>query len=409
MKLFGLPARPATLVLALCLLCGCVGPAAGGPPLPSGSPAAVPVATPAPFTPSARASSAAPSGPAVSTRPAPGTRSTVPTPAPTPVALRRPWYHPAHSGKTYVNPDLTVQRVLHAEVPQAWNGQLVLWQGRIRSQVRDGKATDVVLGTTAGDVPIRFRFKAINLETDRTGFRVAIKASLRIEGGRMVALDGHSMILLQPPLTQDYATWLRSARGRTSNVQSFLVWWVGFHNPGYTPELCETIASAIVSEAAKNSLDPLFFASLVQIESAFRVDAVSPSGAQGLGQLMPFVSRSYGVDALNPRENLRASAKMIGGLVRAWTPRATSTQVNSETVALRGHHPWGMALASYNAGPTLVRNTGRIPAIPQTTNYVYFIGFVHQNMTATAARLGHFGDSLLNSNHPRQDSRMLAP
>ena len=375
MKLSGRPACPVTLLVSVFLLCSCMGPAAGETPQRAGSHA----------VPSTPARSPRTWGAPLSTRPTTGTPSVSPTPVPAPLATQRPWFHPAHSGKTYVNPDLTVQRVLHATVPAAWNGQLVLWQGRIRSQQRDGKATDVVLGTTAGDVPVRFRFKAINLENDRTGFRVAIKASLKIEDGRLVGLDGHSIILLQPPLAQDYATWLH---GRGNNVKSFLTWWIGFHNPGYPPELCENIATGIVTEATKNSLDPLFFASLLQIESAFRVDAVSRSGALGLGQLMPFVARAYGVDALNPRENLRASARMIGGLVRAWTPRTAASHVTPETVTARGMHPWGMALASYNAGPTLVRNTGHIPAIPQTTNYVYFIGFVHQSMSATATRLG---------------------
>lgn len=291
-----------------------------------------------------------------------------------PARAERPWYHTAHAGKAYVNAELTPQRVLDKDAAPAWDGQLVLWQGRIQSLRRDGHKTDVDLDVCGRIVPVHYRWNAVNLEIDRTGFRVAIKGRLQIENHRVTALDGKSLILLSPPQPDAYEVFLHADPSRKLGLESFLSWWISFHNPQYGSELCETIASAIVRNAELNKLDPLFLASLIQIESAFRVDIVSPSGAVGLGQLMPFTARGYGVNPWDPQDNVKAAARMIGGLVRAWEGRDAN--------------PRALALASYNAGPALVRHCRAVPKIPQTTNYVYFIGYVHNEMTATAARLG---------------------
>lgn len=291
-----------------------------------------------------------------------------------PTGATRPWFHTAHAGKPYVNPDLSPDRVVGKVVEAAWDGQLVLWQGRIRGFERRGREASFQLDVGRNLVPVRYRAGAINLEIDRTGYRVAVKGHLEIKGHRLTGIDGKSLILLAPPLDKDYRAFV-GANAQKEGLESFIAWWISFHLPHYTPQLRDSIASAIVRNAGENKLDPLLLASLIQIESAFRVDIVSSSGAIGLGQLMPFTARNYGVDPWNPRDNVKASARMISGLIRAWQFGAPKD-------------PRALALAGYNAGPNLVRSCYGIPAIPQTTNYVYFIGYVHRDMTATAVRLG---------------------
>lgn len=292
----------------------------------------------------------------------------------------RPWYHPAHAGKPYVNPDLSADRVLgKTDLPADWDGQLVLWQGRIKSCSRDGVRTALELEVGTAVVPVLYRYKAINLETDRVGYRVAVKGNVEIKDHRFVGLQGRSLILLQPPPAADYTAYLAAHPAQTRGLQSFLSWWIAFHNADCKPEVRDAVAAAIVRSAHENHIDPLFLASLIQIESAFRVDIVSPSGAIGLGQLMPFTARGLGVDPWNPRENVRAAARYVGGLVHSWANDAP-------------RDPRALALAGYNAGPTLVRSIQGIPTYPQTTNYVYFIGFVHERMTAAASRAGILAD-----------------
>lgn len=288
----------------------------------------------------------------------------------------RPWYHTAHAGKAYVNPDLTPDRVLgRDDLDPSWDGQLVLWQGRIRSCARDGFRTRLELEIGNVVVPVLYRYKALNLETDRVGYRVGVKGIVQMRDRRFTGLQGKSLILLQPPTESDYEAWLRANPTQKRSLQSFLSWWIGFHNARCTPQMRDVVAAAIVRYADENRIDPLFLASLIQIESAFRVDIVSPSGAIGLGQLMPFTARGLGVDPWNPRDNVKAAARYISGLIHAWERGAP-------------RDPRALALAGYNAGPTLVRSVQGIPAIPQTTNYVYFIGYVHETMSSAASKAG---------------------
>lgn len=130
-------------------------------------------------------------------------------------------------------------------------------------------------------------------------------------------------------------------------------------------------------EARKRGLDPLLMAALIRQESEFDTDAVSPSGAIGLMQLMPPTGRELG-------RRLR---------MRRVTPRALrNPAVNlplgayylARQLELRGGNV-EEALAAYNAGPTRVpiwKEWGgyREPAefvetIPfaQTRDYVQFI------------------------------------
>ncbi|TMV60437.1 lytic transglycosylase domain-containing protein, partial [Thioclava sp. BHET1] len=50
---------------------------------------------------------------------------------------------------------------------------------------------------------------------------------------------------------------------------------------------------------------------LVQQESGWNQQAVSPRGARGLAQLMPQTARDLGIDINDPRENLRGGARYL--------------------------------------------------------------------------------------------------
>jgi hypothetical protein len=99
---------------------------------------------------------------------------------------------------------------------------------------------------------------------------------------------------------------------------------------------------------------------LVQQESGFNPTAVSPVGAQGLGQVMPATARDpgYGVqplaaeDLMDPAENLRFSAEYLSAMMREFDGNER------------------LALAAYNAGPGAVREYGDVPPYQETQNYV---------------------------------------
>ena len=123
-------------------------------------------------------------------------------------------------------------------------------------------------------------------------------------------------------------------------------------------ELCSTAAS--VAEA--NNLPAPFFANLIQQESGFKPNVVSPAGAQGIAQFMPRVAVAYGLT--NPFDPIRALV--------------VSGRFLAELVAQFGN--LGLAAAAYNAGPKRVQDwiakRRKLPA--ETRHYV-------QNITGRPA------------------------
>ena len=89
----------------------------------------------------------------------------------------------------------------------------------------------------------------------------------------------------------------------------------------------------------------------IEVESAYRQDAISSAGAIGLGQLMPATARDLGVDPRDPLQNLDGAARYLATMLDTFgDPR--------------------LALAAYNAGPDAVRQYGGIPPYRETQNHV---------------------------------------
>lgn len=111
--------------------------------------------------------------------------------------------------------------------------------------------------------------------------------------------------------------------------------------------------AAAIQMAERYNLPRNVFLSVINQESSFRPDAVSPLGALGLGQLMPGTARDMRVDPTDPMQNLEGSARYLRSMLDLH----------------KGDMP--LALASYNAGPGRVQRAGNtIPNIPETQKYV---------------------------------------
>ncbi|MDK2896263.1 MAG: hypothetical protein PWP04_383 [Candidatus Atribacteria bacterium] len=109
----------------------------------------------------------------------------------------------------------------------------------------------------------------------------------------------------------------------------------------------------LISEYARqNKLDPDLVDRVVQAESGYDPQAVSPRGAMGLMQLMPGTCDFLGVnDPFDPRENLAGGTKYLRGLLDQFGD-------------LR------LALAAYNAGPSRVKEYGGVPPFSETESYL---------------------------------------
>ena len=81
-------------------------------------------------------------------------------------------------------------------------------------------------------------------------------------------------------------------------------------NLGY--DRARLIADAILQASNTYRVNYRVVTALVAIESGFRADAQSPSGAMGLGQLMPATARGLEVsDPFDPQDNLNGAVKLL--------------------------------------------------------------------------------------------------
>lgn len=115
------------------------------------------------------------------------------------------------------------------------------------------------------------------------------------------------------------------------------------------------IVRLIREKAQKYGIPFDLFYRVIEVESGFNPNAVSPAGAIGLGQLMPGTARALGVkDPYDPEQNLEGAAKYL---------RQQYDRFGR----------WDLALAAYNAGPGNVSKYGGIPPFKETQRYVSLI------------------------------------
>jgi len=150
--------------------------------------------------------------------------------------------------------------------------------------------------------------------------------------------------------------------------------------PAHLPDRAGEWLPAIEKAAADQGVDPQLLTALVWTESAFRVGAVSPAGAIGLGQLMPGTAAGMGVDPFDPHDNLRGAATYL------------AQQLNTFGSV-------DLALAAYNAGPGRVTKSGGIPNIAETQAYVRIVTDRYQTLRASEQSDG-VQQSIVSTDNP---------
>ena len=115
--------------------------------------------------------------------------------------------------------------------------------------------------------------------------------------------------------------------------------------------LSPVLESSVQRSAHTFGLDASLLKALLWTESHFCLQAISPVGAIGLGQLMPATAAVLGVNPRDPVQNIYGAAKYLRQM---WDQ----------------FHDWTFAIAAYNAGPGAVRRYRGIPPYRETQNYV---------------------------------------
>ncbi|QJR14825.1 lytic transglycosylase domain-containing protein [Usitatibacter palustris] len=124
----------------------------------------------------------------------------------------------------------------------------------------------------------------------------------------------------------------------------------------YMPSEADMKKFATIIDVAsrEHGVDKHLVHAVISAESGFNPRAVSPKGATGLMQLMPDTARRFGVRNINdPYENIHGGVKYLKELLALFKGDMR------------------LAVAGYNAGENAVIRAGnRIPAYPETMNYV---------------------------------------
>jgi soluble lytic murein transglycosylase-like protein len=126
---------------------------------------------------------------------------------------------------------------------------------------------------------------------------------------------------------------------------------------GRLEERRRQIYPLVDSVSAKYGIETSYVMALIEIESGFNPQAISPKGARGLMQLMPATASHYGMldtkELFEPARNLDIGVRHLKDLLATHNGQ------------------WALAIASYNAGQHAVAKYGpRIPSYTETMLYV---------------------------------------
>jgi soluble lytic murein transglycosylase-like protein len=132
----------------------------------------------------------------------------------------------------------------------------------------------------------------------------------------------------------------------------------------------DSYAAEIRDAAARYGVDEAVVRAIIHAESAFRPNATSHAGAQGLMQLIPSTARRFGVaDAYDPKQNIAGGVQYLAWLMKRFNSDLT------------------LVAAGYNAGEGAVQKYGGVPPYAETQRYVQRVGQLAERYRgAVAAR-----------------------
>lgn len=118
--------------------------------------------------------------------------------------------------------------------------------------------------------------------------------------------------------------------------------------------------------AQDNGLETALLHAVIMTESNYNTRAISPKGAQGLMQLMPFTAKRFGVNnAYDPSQNIQGGARYLSYLLKLFK------------------NDFSLAVAAYNAGEeAVIQHGNKIPPYRETVNYVGKVMGIYKKLRA---------------------------
>jgi soluble lytic murein transglycosylase len=118
----------------------------------------------------------------------------------------------------------------------------------------------------------------------------------------------------------------------------------------------------IKSKSKKYNIEPEMINAVITAESNWDSKAVSKKGAIGLMQLMPPTARDLQVkNPFDPEQNIEGGTKYLKQLLDRFNGNMQ------------------LALAAYNAGPSIVEKSKGMPSIAETKQFVRNVIYIYEN------------------------------
>jgi soluble lytic murein transglycosylase-like protein len=137
-------------------------------------------------------------------------------------------------------------------------------------------------------------------------------------------------------------------------------------NKKISNNVAENFALNIVRYSNFYQVDPKLITALICRESRFNKNAVSRSGAMGLGQLLPQTAKDVGVsDPFDPEQNIRGTVAYFRKMLDRFP-----------------NHPKkiDMALASYRIGYGIVKIYQDVPPLPEVKKFIESIKKLYEKI-----------------------------
>lgn len=118
--------------------------------------------------------------------------------------------------------------------------------------------------------------------------------------------------------------------------------------------------------ALDNGVETALLHAVIMTESNYNARAISPKGARGLMQLMPFTAKRFGVNnSYDPSQNIQGGARYLSYLLKLFK------------------NDFSLAVAAYNAGENaIIEHGNKIPPYRETVHYVSKVMSIYKKLRA---------------------------